>query len=221
MTDNMDSNGQALGGNGSQPAPSGAASPNSAVDISAVLDQLRATNERLERIERGGQSVKDKRIAGLQGDIDGFKSQLAELKELMAGGLSETAALRLMSAQQPASPQNQPPPIGNPQGSGDSIDVASVISAMNLNAADPDVIRLLREERNASKLVTDLANIARQRSQPQTPPPPGQQMPIPGGSASGETLDSITAELEKLMLNPVQNIGKIKELRARQAAMLK
>lgn len=212
MTTNMDSSGIANGGTGGQPEPSGAAPSNSAVDFGAALERI---EKRLVEIERRDQSVKDKRIAGLQGDVDNFRAQFAELKELMAGGLSEAAALRLMSATQPAQTpiQSQPPVAGNPQGTGGSIDVMTVMRAMKLDANDPDVINALRNERDPIRLVAAFSTIADRKAQPQAPIPDGQLQPTSGTPAQNTTIDSITTELDALMKNPAQNMAKIRELR--------
>lgn len=202
MTTNMDSNGQGSGVAGSQPTPSAPPAANSAVDIGAVLEQLRATNERLERIERGSQSVKDKRIAGLQSEWDSLKSKLEEV---------------LTGTPQPA--PTQPPAAGNPQGAGDAIDVSKVISRMGLDANDPEVLTALRQETNQLALVNRLVNISDRKQQPAPPIPASQLMPTPGTPAQGETIESVTAELETLMKYPSQNMAKIRQLRAKLAGM--
>lgn len=219
MTDNMENSGNGNGGGASQAQPSGTPQPSSAIDTSFVAAQLEKLNARLEQIERGSQSVKDKRIAGLQGDVDTFKAQLGELKDLMAGGLSETVALRLMANGQPHA-QGQPVQVGNQQSAGSGIDVASVISAMELDANNPAVLQVLRSETDSVKLVASLTRIAQERkASKQQAIPAGQMMASPGESVATETKDSIAAELAELTTNPTKNIAKIRELSAKLKGM--
>src|SRR4030065_32685 len=85
------------------PAPSSTpTTPPSAVDVEALKKALRPVIA--EEVAKSDQSIKDKRIAKLQGSVDEFQSQLAKLKELMGDGLSERQALREMKLDEALAP---------------------------------------------------------------------------------------------------------------------
>lgn len=194
MTDKQMENTQ-----GTTPQPSGAASgASSALDVEAIVKALTPHIETI--VSKQTQSVKDKRFAGLQGEIDGFKSQLAQLKSLQAEGWTEAQALRLMESQ--SHPQAAPDQAAPQQAKvGNQSQTASVpttvIQALGFDTNDPDVTNILRETPDAFEQTIKLANLANTRKGGQATT--AQMQPAGNAARSVETRDSVVQELDKLV----------------------
>ena len=111
-------NGTDDGGQGlPTPAPSATPVP----QPSAVDESLKAELRTFitEEVKRAGQSVKDKRIAQLQGSVDDFEARLTRLQELQGKGMNQDQALLYMKMQDMVNPPQQPAAQIPPQGTHD------------------------------------------------------------------------------------------------------
>lgn len=205
------------------PASSDGASP-SAVDVDKLAEALLPRIR--QEVERTFQSGKDKRIGQLTGRVDGFESQLAEFRKWTDKGKSDEEALLLMqmarSISSAADPQPNPAapaaPDGKPAAQTPSVD-AELLAVLGLSGTDPDVLGLLAQGKTDAQSYIDLAKA--RRAKPTAPAAPATILPTGGGSAAaGEDLDTITAELSKLMANPGPNMVRIMELQRKHKALL-
>ena len=206
-----------------QPA-SGAGGTASAIDVEALLAALEPKVTTL--VERQVQSQKDKRIAGMQGELDGFKGQLARMNELIKKGFNQDQALEIMELEKPQpttrSPQQPAPAQGGTQGQQVSVDTASILSVMGLDANEPAIAEILRTTPDVLGQVAAFTKLAVSRRQ-QPSPPVAQQMPAStGASVQSENIETLSAELAELNLKPGTNMPrimainkKLRELRGR------
>ncbi len=211
-------------GQGAAAQPSaGVSNQSSALDVTKLVEALGPHIEAI--VERKTQSVKDKRIAGMQGEIDGFKSQLQQLKALQAEGWTEAQAIRLMETQSRPTPgmpaEAQPKMVGNQQ-SAANIDT-TVLAALGFQANDPDVTNILRESPNQIEQINKLATLAMTRKNANATQPSFAQMQ-PAGNAPGrtETAEVVTQELDRLVGKPGKtnaDWNKMAELQAKLRSM--
>lgn len=210
-------------GQPTQPASTAGAS-SSAVDVEALAQALEPTLQRL--VERQWQSGKDSRIGKLTGKVDSFESQLAEYKKWIDLGKSDEEAklfMRLTNSVSSASdPQTVPAapaaPDGKPAVLAPSVD-AETLAVLGLSGTDPDVSGLLAQGKTDLQSYIDLAKA--RRAKPPTQSAPATILPTGGGSAApGEDLNTITAELNKLLAAPIKDMPKILELGKKQRALL-
>lgn len=196
----------------------------SAIDYDALAKALKPIIT--DEVSRSVQSSKDKRIAGLQGKVNDFEAQLAEYQQLLDEGFSKDAAKRFMKlqdslrepGQETAEPANQQSVSNGTRDKGGSSVDGSVLEAIGLDPNSPEVTELLRN--NAS--LEDYVNlVVKKKAKPA--PQPGGVMSSPGATApsSGDELDEISSELNRLYLNPRSNQSRINELMLRQEQILK
>lgn len=204
-------------GAGAQPNAQ-ASGQSSSLDVDAIVKALTPHIETI--VDRKTQSVKDKRIAGMQGEIDGFKSQLTQLKALQAEGWTEAQAIRLMESQsrpQPATEQAAPQQARN----GNSTHAASVdtavINAFGLDANDPEVTNVLRENPDAYSQALKLATIALQRKE--RPVSQAQMQPAGNNPRTIETRDTVAEELNRLVGKPGKTNADWNQMANLQAKM--
>jgi len=218
MTDNMETPTGTPGAAGvPTPTPSGTVGQTSAVDVETLKKALEPFITDL--VERKTQSTKDKRIAGLQGQVSDFEAKLARLEELRESGMSQKNAMEFMKLEDAvlahAPANSQAAPQGEAAGTRETaagVDTKSILQAMGLDANDPAVGEVLRSKSDPLEQTVEFAKLAAaRRSQPK--PNPAQQMPAGGGiSIQGETKESLTAALKAELEKPVHNFAKIKEL---------
>jgi len=232
MAENSKESGQ-LEGEVTEPTvtPStGEGTQTSAADVEAIVEALLPHID--ERVQRATQSTKDKRIAKLQGSVDGFAEQLAELEELKGHGWSQEQALDIMGLQgqplatMPGGSTDTATPTGevgihadgtDPQAS--VVDTKTILTATGLDANDPDVITLIGKGANAEGYI---ALAAQRKAQPETEPNAAQALPVGGGATVTEsTLEETTAELQAALAKVPVDIKKVRELKAKQAELLK
>ena len=192
MTDNHMEN---TPGTAAQPTPS-ASGTSSAMDVTKLVEALTPHIESL--IDRKTQSVKDKRIAGLQGEIDGFRNQLAQLKQLQSEGWTEAQALRLMENQPKTVLQAEPQqtPTGKPAQAA-SLE-ATVFEVFGFSPNDPEIAKILRDAPDPLAQVNNLAKLAQQRKGISTPNV-AQQMPMGSAPTGTHPKDAALAELDRLI----------------------
>ena len=195
-----------------------AASPASAIDIEALAKALEPRLATL--VEKQWQSGKDKRIAGLQGKVDGFEKQLARYLELTGQSLDQKA-LRDLKIEEFLAQQSGGSSVeaavseaaGNRKADTPSVD-EEILSVMGLDAKDPEVVSLLK----SGATVKDFATLASRKKA--VPASPAGVMSSPGGSAQAESLETLTAELLELQRDPMKNWKRIQEVGAKQKALL-
>lgn len=181
-------------------------------------------------VEKRTQSIKDKRIAKQESRISTLEDTIAQLKELQAEGMSEKQAIQYMRMQellesQGISPPETPPEreqATQPSVAGDEL-LSSVLKLAGLKDTDADVIDILRAEKDPARRVIAINSLVETRRQAQqTPANPAAAMSTGGGQAvETDTLESVEAELTRLMKNPTENIQKLREVRKKHAELLK
>lgn len=201
------------------PDASAAASQSSAIDYDALAKALEPRLAKL--VETQWQSGKDKRIAKLQGKVDGFEAELNRYAELTGQPLDQNALRNLKIEkllEQQAGGLDGEAAVSEAAGTRKA-DTPSVdeetLAAMGLDAKSAEVVSLLQRGAPFKEFVA-LANA--KRSVPAASP--ASVMSSPGGMAQTETLESLTAELESLMRDPRKNWKKIEEVGAKQKALL-
>ena len=173
-----------------------------------------------DAFDRGAQSTKDKRIAKQESRISSTEDTLAQLKELKADGMTEKQAVQYIETQdflksQGQIPTEAPPaeePAVQPEVATDAL-LSSVLEMAGLKDSDPDVITLLREERDPAKQIIAIGTLAETRKQAkQSPPSPGAALSSGGGKAvETETSDSLAERLIKLQNLPIQTLESKQE----------
>jgi hypothetical protein len=209
----------AQGGAIGQPpgSPSPQTVPPSASDVTAIAEALKPIIAK--EVERLTQSQKDKRIAKLQGTVDGFSEQLVEFRKWTERGKSDEEALLLMQMSRLGQPIEPAATQGGaaPQPAEPGVDTKTLLVATGLEESDPQVVELLRRNAGPGEYIT-LA--ARRKMQPA--PNPAAVMPTGGGQSvpPEDDLEGLTAQLDELMKHPAENWTKITEVKKRQAALL-
>lgn len=203
--------------------------PTSAVDVDSLKDILEPLVQ--AEVERRTQSIKDKRIAKQESRISGLEDALAELKALQSEGMSEKQAIQYMQMKEFLNnqgiagnefPQAKEPPTQTQVVVEDYLSPLLKLSGLDDN--DAGVIEIVRKERDPRKQIRAIAELAESRKQvQQTPPNPAAVLPSGGGSAlEGETLESITTELNAELAKPAtpQTRARIRELGKKQRELL-
>ena len=192
----MDDGGQGL----PTPAPSATpVAPTSAVDES-LKAQLRTFIT--EEVKRAGQSVKDKRIAQLQGSVDDFEARLTRLQELQGKGMNQDQALLYMRMQDMVTPPQQPAAPIPPQGTDDYL--KTFLAATGLDANSAEVLDVLYRVSDPLAQVKELSNLAAKKRQAPLAPNPAAVLPTGGGAPvdAGDDLDAIDRKLTEMRAGP-------------------
>ena len=200
----------------------------SAVDeesLKAILEPLVQAE-----VERRTQSVKDKRIAKQESRIDSLEDTLTQLKVLKDDGMSERQAIQYMKMEELIASQGRevpdvvPPkeePAVQPKVAADDY-LSPILKLAKLDANDPEVITILRDERDPAKQLIAIGSLAENRKVI-SPPVPANVLPSGSGQAVGsDTLESVIAELEAEIAKPVTPATRtrIKELRLKSKELL-
>jgi hypothetical protein len=210
-----------------QPSSGPEASP-SAIDV----DSLKVILEPLVQaeVERRTQSIKDKRIAKQESRISSLEDTLAELKALQSEGMSEKQAIQYMKMQellanQGTGAREEAPPAQElaaqtPVAVGDYL--SPLLRLVGIEANDADVIDIVRKERDPAKQMSAVALLAENRKRiSQIPPNPAAVLPTGSGQAvEGESLESVTAQLNAELAKPIQDKNKIRDLGKRQKQLI-
>ena len=184
----------------------------SAVDeasLKAILEPLVQAE-----VDKRTQSIKDKRIAKQESRISSLEDTLATLKELQAEGMSEKQAIQYVKMEEVLASQGQevptevPPegePAVQPRVAGEEY-LSSVLKMSGLTDNDPDVIELLRKERDPFKRIAAIGELAETRKQVQTTPArAGATLPSGVGEpVVSEDIGSLSKRLNELVDLPVQ-----------------
>ena len=204
-------NGTDDGGQG-LPTPAPSATP--VAPTSAVDESLKAELRTFitEEVKRAGQSVKDKRIAQLQGSVDDFEARLTRLQELQGKGMNQDQALLYMRMQDMVTPPQQPAAPIPPQGTDDYL--KTFLAATGLSDRDPSVLDVLYRVSDPLAQVKELSDLAAKKRQAPLAPNPAAVLPTGGGAPvdAGDDLDALTAKLTLLQKEPLKNIQEIKRV---------
>jgi len=204
-------NGTDDGGQG-LPTPAPSATP--VAPTSAVDESLKAELRTFitEEVKRAGQSVKDKRIAQLQGSVDDFEARLTRLQELQGKGMNQDQALLYMRMQDMVTPPQQPAAPIPPQGTDDYL--KTFLAATGLSDKDAEVLDVLYRVSDPLAQVKELSNLAAKKRQAPLAPNPAAVLPTGGGAPveAGDDLDALTEKLTRLQKDPLKNIQEIKRV---------
>ena len=203
--------------------------PTSAVDVDSLKDILEPLVQ--AEVERRTQSLKDKRIAKQESRISGLEDALAELKALKSEGMSEKQAIQYMQMKEFLNTQGvagSEAPQANEQPTQSQVVVddylSPILQASGLDANDADVVDIIRKQRDPRLQMRAIGELAIARKQAQEKPAkPAQVMPSGGGyAAEGDTLESVTTELNELLAKPVtpEIRNRIRELGKKQRELL-
>jgi hypothetical protein len=174
---------------------------------------------------RALQGDKDRGIARVGKQVDELTKQLERYEAYRADGKDPAAALRemqidaLLGSQGEVSvPETTPKEAGGTASQESTVDTATILQATGLDANDADVLALIRDGAPAEQYI---ALAAKKKAQPETPPQPAQAMPVGGGtSVAEESIGDITAALQAEYAKTPMNMPKIRELKAKQEALL-
>ena len=204
-------NGTDDGGQG-LPTPAPSATP--VAPTSAVDESLKAELRTFitEEVKRAGQSVKDKRIAQLQGSVDDFEARLTRLQELQGKGMNQDQALLYMRMQDMVTPPQQPAAPIPPQGTDDYL--KTFLAATGLSDKDAEVLDVLYRVSDPLAQVKELSDLAAKKRQAPLAPNPAAVLPTGGGAPVdvGDDLDALTEKLTRLQKEPLKNIQEIKRV---------
>jgi hypothetical protein len=228
MTDDMENQGQSGAQGSSIP---GASQTGTQAPSAVTAETVAAIMERLDRIERGQQSTKDKRIAKLMQQQDGFNEKLTRLQELTKQGLSQDDALWRINVEDALAAKLSGEPEGSVgqgkqadnQAPAPKVEADVVLKAMGLDPNSAEVGAILRETDDFTAQMAKFAALAVQKKAAAAPTPSAaQQMPgTGGGSVQAESLETLNEQIAKLQADGVtKNWAKIKELSDKRLEML-
>ena len=217
---------------GEQIAPQSDASPEGTEQGSpsegSTIEVLSQQVIDLTGLVRALQSDKDRGVAKVQTQVDGLSEKLESYHRRREQGLTETEAQRAEVLDQIVSERIAPTP-DRLTVSQDSVPaeqapvtveayLSPILRLTGLDANDPEIIELLRTERDAAKRITAIGELAEARNEaPKTQPNPAAQLAGGGGQAVEEgTLESVTEELKEVLAMPatpatrkrIQELGK-------------
>lgn len=222
MTEQSLESGQNAGTPGQTNPGASAEGASPSLDVKALAEALKPYIA--DVVTRATQSQKDRRIGKMEGKVSDFEAQLARMNELVGEGWSQKQALRLMQSgiveatntdEEPAASQK---PAQVSAQSVTSVEATKVIDVLGLDANDPDVLRATLGAKDPIPGLIELASARKAKAA--QPPNPATIMGSGGGAASSETLDTLTEELTRLMRNPSANEARIREVGAKQKALL-
>jgi hypothetical protein len=182
---------------------------------------------------RALQSDKDKGVARVSKEVKDLSEQLESYYERREAGLSHEQALREevideivaerrgLSDDTSVLPKEEP--AVRPEATIDDY-LLPLLNISGLKDNDPDVIEILRKERDPGKRVIAIGELTEKRKQAQeTEPNPAAVLAAGGGEAvEGETLESVTKELNDLQMLPATPAtrARIKELGKKHKELL-
>ena len=216
----------------SEPSPEGAVqdSPGGESAIEALSQQVKS----LSGIVSALQSDKDRRIPAIERELKAQAEQLESYHERRNTGMSHEEAMRadvldqIVNERIKSTPRNVTvAPAGVPA-EPRKVTVEEYLSPLlrmsGLKDTDPAVIEIVRTESDPARQMTAIANLAEKRKKAQeTPANPAAVMSSGGGEASeGDTLESITAELNAELAKPStpETRKRIKELGDKQRGLI-
>jgi len=157
---------------------------------------------------RALQSGKDKGTFKLEKKVDDLEKAIAQYEDLRGEGLSRARAIREMkldallqeqTPEEPAPASVQPPP-GSAPAEPTRLDVEAVLKAFGLDAADPQVLDVMRKEKDFASATVAFANLAVQRRQAPNP----AVLQNTGGGSAVQQVDDLEAIEKKLAVLKAQ-----------------
>ena len=183
--------------------------------LEANLVALSKRIEQLEHENRALQSGKDKRwnevmpiVKKVATMLNVDEAKVVEAQRTMV--LDDLVAERMTGTR----PEDKPSGSGEPKGA--SIEVAAIVSALGLNAADTDVAAVIAGNADTTMQIAELSKLAVSRASKPSPTP--GQLPSPSGGApagsglSKEDEEKKAALLQKLYKHPTMNAAEIEKL---------
>ncbi len=204
-------------------------SPGGESQIEALSQQV----IELSGMVRALQSDKDKGVARVSREVKDLSEQLETYYKRRESGLSHEQALREEVLDEIVAERRGTPddagvsptaePAVQPKVTVEDY-LLPLLKLSGLDANDPEVIDIIRAERNPGKQVLAISELTERRKKAkETPPNPGAVMSSGSGEAvEGETLDSITKELQAEMAKPATPAtrARIQELSQKQKKLL-
>jgi hypothetical protein len=186
--------------------------PTSTEAVEAALEKLLAEGRLDPLLERKVQSFTDRRFSKTDKKVSSFAEKLAELEELVEGGLSKNVAIKLLETLDKA-----PQPVSSPEpqrGSGDDWTKAQddILSEAGLSRSDPDVLKLAASKEWASpaEYLAELSKLAIKKAAKPTPSP-GSVVPPSGTAPPKEDLRAqYEAELKNIRRGDVMAAVKLR-----------
>ena len=182
-------------------------------------------------VEKRVDSYKDKRIAKLSSETKTLKESLAEVKALQAEGMSEKQAVQYIETQSFLDAQGNEVPTTAPPATEPAVPatvavdegLSAILNFTGLDSGEAEVIAIIKANPNNElaqiRAVTQLAESRKQAQK--TPAAVGNTLPMgTGTTVSGETLETVTAELEAEVAKEKKDFLKIKELRKKSLELL-
>ena len=202
------------GGDAGQPASTPSPTPPtppSAVDVEALKAVLRPIVA--EEMAKSSQSIKDKRIAKLQSEVDKFQDQFTQFKKLTGDGkMSEEQALLSMKLDEALARLGvTEPALPAPSVSGKTAQpaveetVSDFLKEAGIDPNSPEITAELRKGGTPTEQITRLAKLAILKgSARQIEPNPAAVMSTGGGQAvpAEDDLESIDRELARFKSKP-------------------
>jgi len=216
----------------SDPSTTGAVqdSPGGESTIEALSQQV----NQLTGMVRAFQSDEDRRIPTIERELKAQSEQLESYHKRRESGMTEQEAQRaevldqIVSERISTTPRNLTVSQDTVPAEQMTVTVEDYLSPLlqlsGLDANDAAVIEIVRKERDPAKQMTAIVQLSESRKQAQdTPAIPAAVMPSGGGQpVEGETVDSITKELNELYTMPVTPAtrARIQELGKKQKELL-
>ena len=214
MTDVLESD----QGTGTPAQPGQGASVNGGSSTSNDLEgQLKELRDEISRIKRESQSVKDKRISGIEKEMGDYRDVLKKVKELTESGLTFDQAQREIEFDQIRNKVLGPkdvPASGGTRNDEPADETMVLIESAGFDKNDPDVLKLLLNDPSPAKLQGGLIKLGIERAS--KPIPSAATVAAPAG---GNAPDQSPAELEstyrKEVMSARGNKNAILEIQSR------
>ncbi len=222
-----ESGGQATPKPETSPQGAGQDSPGGESQIETLSQQVKE----LTGVVRALQSDKDKGVAKVSRDLKDLSEQFDTYYKRRESGMSHEQALReealdeIVAERMGPQKDTQVSPEER-QATQPKVTVEDYLSPLlkvsGLEDTDSDVIEIIRNERDPGRQMTAIAELAESRKQAQaTPASPGATLSTGGGqTVQGDTLESVTEELNAELAKGVKDHARIRELRVKQASLL-
>lgn len=211
MTDNLDEGKQGEAGGVAPTTPSATPAQPLTGDVASLAATVKALQGEIAAL-KGGKDAAVNRMEKAVAPLLDYAKYLPNVSEEEIAEARRKAALDEFIAEKYG--QNQPAPSSPAQVTPPAaqVDAQSIVTALQLNANDPDVAKIV-VEKTGPELIAALANVAVAKKLQPSPTPAQGAAPV-GGVPPQETLDSLAAEYTK----EVQaNFGKREVIKAIQA----
>lgn len=172
-------------------------------------------------VKRTDQSAKDRAVNRIQETVAQQQDQLDKFAALLKQGMSPDQAKREMAIDDLLNQRQAPPASAQPASSNagrqtapETVDFTAIYQAAGVDANDNDVIRLtMQNVNNPTQLKASLIDLRMRRNQQ----PAGNAATVATPSSAGTTsadqqLKSLTAEAQRLSLDPIRNMTRLQEI---------